>query len=51
MAELVLAGTKREVSNKGANKALRRNGVIPCIYYTKGNDPIAFSADDIALPP
>lgn len=51
MAEIVLAGKKREISNKGANKELRRNGVIPCIYYLKGNDPIPFTAEEIALKP
>ena len=51
MAEVVLAGKKREVSNKGANKELRRNGLIPCIYYLNGTDPIPFSAEEIALKP
>ncbi|MEN8192243.1 MAG: 50S ribosomal protein L25 [Bacteroidota bacterium] len=49
MAEIVLAAKKREISNKGANKELRKNGIIPCNYYVKGSDPISFSADEIAL--
>ena len=51
MAEIVLAAKKREISNKGANKELRRNGVIPCIYYSRGKDPIVFSVEEIALKP
>lgn len=51
MAEIVLAAKKREISNKGANKELRRNGVIPCIYYSKGKDPIVFSVEEVALKP
>lgn len=51
MAEIVLAAKKREVGNKGASKELRRNGVIPCIYYSKGKDPIVFSVEEVALKP
>ncbi len=51
MAEIVLAAKKREIGNKGANKELRRNGVIPCIYYSKGKDPIVFSVEEVALKP
>ena len=51
MAEITLAATKRELGNKGAKKELRRNGVIPCIYYLKGKDPIMFSAEEVALKP
>lgn len=51
MAEIVLAAKKREVGNKGANKELRRNGVIPCIYYSKGKDPIVFSVEEVTLKP
>ena len=49
MAEITLAAKKRDVSNKSAKKESRRNGVIPCIYYLKGKDPIMFSAEEIAL--
>ena len=51
MAEIVLAAKKREISNKGANKNSRKNGVIPCIFYLKGNDPIPFSVDEVTLKP
>ena len=51
MAEIVLAAKIREVSNKGANKELRRNGIIPCNFYSKGSEPISFSAEEIALNP
>jgi len=51
MAEITLAAKKREISNKGANKELRRNGVIPCIYYSKDKEPIAFSVEEVALKP
>ncbi|VAX23273.1 LSU ribosomal protein L25p [hydrothermal vent metagenome] len=51
MAEITLTAKKREISNKGANKELRRNGVIPCIYYSKDKEPIAFSVEEIALKP
>jgi len=51
MAEITLAATKRDLSNKSAKKELRRNGVIPCIYYLKGKDPIMFSAEEVALKP
>lgn len=51
MAEITLTAKKRETSNKGANKELRRNGVIPCIYYSKDKEPIAFSVEEVALKP
>lgn len=51
MAEIVLAGKKREVSNKGANKELRRNGVIPCVYYSKETEAVPFSAEEVAVKP
>ena len=51
MAEIVLAGKKREIGKKSVNKKLRKDGIIPCIYYLKGADPIPFSVEEVALKP
>lgn len=51
MAELSLNATKREISTKGALNQMRKEGIVPCNFYTKGNDPISFSALEIDLNP
>lgn len=51
MAELSLNATKREISTKGTLNQMRKEGVVPCIYYSKGNDPIVFSSLEIDLNP
>lgn len=49
MAEKILKAEKREISTKGAVKQLRRDGFIPGVLYSKGNEGIIFYADEIAL--
>lgn len=51
MAELSLNGMKREISTKGALNQMRKEGLVPCNWYSKGNDPVSFSALEIDLNP
>jgi len=51
MAEISLAAKKREISTKSVVNKLRREGEIPGVYYLKGQDPISFSVEEIALNP
>lgn len=49
MDEKILHAKKREMTTKGAVKQLRRDGFVPGIYYSKGNEQVAFSCDAIEL--
>jgi large subunit ribosomal protein L25 len=49
MAEKILAAKKREIGTKGALNQLRRDGFVPGNYYSKGNDQIAFSVEEVLL--
>lgn len=51
MAEISLNATKRDISTGGALNQLRKKGRVPCVYYTKGNEAIAFSAPEVDLNP
>jgi len=51
MAEITLAAKKRERSNKGAIKALRREERVPGVLYSKHHDPVAFSVEEKAIKP
>ncbi len=51
MAEIILDAKKREITTKGAINQLRRDGMVPCVYYEKGKDAISFSVLGTALNP
>ena len=51
MAEVKLAAQKRERSNKGAVKALRREERVPGVLYSKHHEPVAFSVEEKAIKP
>lgn len=51
MAEISLNAKKREISTKGTLNQLRKEGHIPCVYYSKGKDPISFTSTEIDLNP
>src|SRR5210317_1317395 len=51
MAEMSLNALKREISTKGTLNQMRKEGTVPCVYYSKGKDPIVFSALEIDLKP
>ncbi|MBU1095582.1 MAG: 50S ribosomal protein L25 [Ignavibacteriae bacterium HGW-Ignavibacteriae-2] len=51
MAEKSLIANKREISTKGAINQMRKAGIVPGVYYAKGQEPIAFSVSEIALKP
>jgi large subunit ribosomal protein L25 len=40
MAEIKLAATKRDFKTKGELKQSRRDGFIPGVYYSKGQEPV-----------
>lgn len=50
MSEVVLKATKR-VPGKAVAKALRNEGNIPGVYYTKNQEPIHFSVNSLAIRP
>jgi large subunit ribosomal protein L25 len=50
MSEILLEARMRE-SGRSAARALRRQGVVPGIYYFHGQDPIALAATELALRP
>jgi large subunit ribosomal protein L25 len=51
MAEISLNATKRDKSTGGVLNQLRKEGKVPCVYYSKGNEAIAFSALEVDLNP
>lgn len=51
MAEITLAAKKREISNKGAVKALRREERVPGVLYSRHHEPVAFSVEEKAIKP
>ncbi len=51
MAEIRLAAEKREISTKGAINQLRRNDLVPGVFYSKENEPIHFSINETAVHP
>lgn len=50
MSTIVLKAQKREPGTKTA-KALRAAGVVPGVYYAKGQEPIHFGINALALRP
>ncbi len=50
MSQIVLAAEPR-VPGQTASKALRRNGQVPGVYYAKGQDPVHFAVQMLALRP
>ncbi|HVK38119.1 MAG TPA: 50S ribosomal protein L25 [Candidatus Kapabacteria bacterium] len=50
MSEILLEARLRE-PGRSAARALRRQGVVPGIYYFHGQDPIALAATELALRP
>ncbi|MFA7228055.1 MAG: 50S ribosomal protein L25 [Melioribacteraceae bacterium] len=51
MSEILVNGTKRALSTKGANNQLRRDGNVPGIFYMKGVEPIPVFVSEKALKP
>ncbi len=51
MSEILVNGSKRTLSTKGAVNQLRRDGNVPGIYYTKGVEPIPVFVSEKALKP
>lgn len=51
MAEIKLAAKKREKSNKGAVKALRREERVPGVLYSRHHEPVSFSVEEKAIKP
>ncbi|MCU7494879.1 MAG: 50S ribosomal protein L25 [Ignavibacteria bacterium] len=49
MAEITLNANERQKSNKGANKQLRRQGVVPGVFYSKGQEPVLIEVPELAL--
>jgi large subunit ribosomal protein L25 len=50
MSQIVLQAEPREPGQTGA-KQLRRNDRVPGVYYAKGQDPVHFSVQKLALRP
>ncbi|MCU7490839.1 MAG: 50S ribosomal protein L25 [Bacteroidota bacterium] len=51
MAEITLNANERQKSNKGANKQLRRQGSVPGVFYSKGQEPVLIEVPELALKP
>jgi len=51
MAEIILNANERQKSNKGANKLLRRQGSVPGVFYSKGQEAILVEVPELALKP
>lgn len=51
MAEIILNANERQKSNKGANKLLRRQGSVPGVFYSKGQEPVLIEVPELALKP
>lgn len=49
MLEISLNVSKRTPTNKGAINQMRRDGIVPGIFYIKGEDPISFSVKEKEL--
>jgi large subunit ribosomal protein L25 len=50
MSEIVLSARRREAGRSNA-RALRRQGIVPGVFYYHGEEPIAVSATELALRP
>jgi len=47
MADMdVIEAQTRELSSKGAVRALRQSGMVPCVVYGDGKDPATISVDN-----
>jgi len=51
MSEILVNGSKRTLSTKGAVNQMRKEGNVPGIFYTKGVDPIPVTVSEKALKP
>lgn len=49
MAEFVINAETRKDLGKGASKRLRRRGLIPAVFYGRGEEPLAISVDPRAI--
>lgn len=49
MKSITINGSKRESVGKKATKALRNAGEVPCVLYYGGDQPLHFSAPEIAF--
>ena len=43
MQQITLKGTNREIGNKALVKAVRRDNLVPCVYYGNGVENTVFS--------
>lgn len=51
MSEISIKAKRRSLSTKGAVNKLRKQGEVPGIFYSKGEEPIAISLEEISLKP
>lgn len=51
MEKVVLEAKKRSKINKASRSALRKEGRVPAIYYSKHHDPLAIDLSERALKP
>ncbi len=51
MEKVVLEAKKRTKINKASRSALRKEGRVPAIYYSKHHDPLAIDLSERALKP
>ncbi len=50
MSKIALKAEKRE-TGKTASKAVRNKGLVPCVFYGDGAEPIPFAISPLALRP
>jgi large subunit ribosomal protein L25 len=51
MEKVVLEAKKREQINKASRSALRRNGRVPAVFYSRHHEPLAIDLSERALHP
>ena len=51
MAESILIAKERKRTRKSDNKQLRKNGIIPWIFYSKNHNPVAIEVMESAINP
>lgn len=51
MSEISVQAKRRALSTKGAVNQLRKGGNVPCVYYSKGSEPIPLTLAEGSLKP
>lgn len=49
MADVNLSAKKREITTKGSVNQMRKDGLIPGVFYSKGIDPLTIAVDEVSL--